>query len=102
MRQSCFCDPNTLKPVRVEVRGGQIARVVKVETGDTVPTIERYAYTDIDGLFDRLEAYVMVDDAEFSASYDPAFHYPVEASGSIRNAAYSGFTYTLSEFAVRS
>jgi hypothetical protein len=89
-QRSCFCDPGSLKPIRVEVREGQVVRVEDLDTG--VPLPPSRAMT-VEGLFDRIEQVIHNDYEYLETTYDPGLGFPVELStnpgGGIQDAGWS-------------
>jgi hypothetical protein len=79
VRRTCFCGPDVVEPVRVEVRGGRTVSVSAVEGRTPAP-----------GAFDRLdtveEMFASVQDAIdadpylLDARYDPARGHPVSVA----------------------
>jgi Family of unknown function (DUF6174) len=96
--RNCFCDPESLKPVRIEVRGDQVVSVVRTGTGADVPQSEWVNYPDIDQLFDLLDTWFQQKDTEATATYDADFHFPARVNGSTKGALDSTITYSVTEF----
>ena len=95
---NCFCDPDTLKPVRIQVRGDQVISIVRAVTGEEVPASQWENYPNIDQLYTRLETYFARDDTEATATYDADYHFPVRVNGSTKGALDSTITYSVTEF----
>jgi hypothetical protein len=71
--RSCFCAPDFREPVRITVRGGQVAAVTSVATGQPRPT---EGYPTVDDLFATLQEALDGDAALVRVTYDPALAYP--------------------------
>ncbi len=78
-QRSCFCGPDFLRAVRIEVLAGTVSSATYVDTGtpiteplSSVPTIE--------ALFDEIDE--AIDGGAFSltAEYDPGLGYPISVS----------------------
>ncbi|MFQ5690708.1 MAG: DUF6174 domain-containing protein [Gemmatimonadota bacterium] len=97
-RFGCFCPPEVTDPVVIQVRGDTMVSVVRVGTGDPVPSDRWSAYDTVDGAFDLLERHMKQDRAVLTVTYDAVFHFPSSASGSIEGAEDSGFSLTIQDF----
>ena len=72
----CFCPEEARGPVRVEVRGGQTASVVPVQSGQTVRT-EQFATLDtVEELFATIEQIIARDPYLLTVRYDPERGFP--------------------------
>jgi hypothetical protein len=101
LERSCFCEPESLRPVHIRVRADQTQSIVRVSTGDTVPANRWSLYPNIDALFVWLDGYLRQEDTVVQVTYDPALHFPVEVNGYVKDALDSGIRYTLSQFTQR-
>ncbi len=82
---SCFCGPEMLRPVVVQVRGGTITAVLDKETNAPRTPLSNW-YT-IPGLFDRIQGWIDLPANTLDASYDPVTGVPTSVSvDPIRNA----------------
>jgi Family of unknown function (DUF6174) len=89
---SCFCGGDITRPVVIEVRGGAIAKVRDVETGNAVANVS--AYATITKLFDAAIA-ERSRGGNVSVAYDRALGIPVRLEvGTIANDA--GVLYLVS------
>jgi hypothetical protein len=79
-RARCFCGPDALQPVRIEVADGEVVSITSIETGEPAePAFPGEALT-VEGLFAFLAEALDDDPASFSASYDPDLGLPTSAS----------------------
>ena len=78
LRRGCFCTPETVGPVEVEVQGGQVVALTYVETGDAVSNWTEL-WPTIPGLFDLLERALDGEADDVQIEYHPTLHYPVTA-----------------------
>ncbi|NNG16040.1 MAG: hypothetical protein HKM89_06120, partial [Gemmatimonadales bacterium] len=76
-RQSCFCSPEVLLQVEVEVRGGTITSVTDVVT-DTLVRAELYsAWYTVEDVFERIRRAGGVSQvADVVVAFDPVLGYP--------------------------
>lgn len=73
----CFCPPELLEPVRVEVADGQIIAVHDVKTGEAVAESSLLdLYTDVEGLFDRVQREIDRPAEQLEVEYDGACGFP--------------------------
>ena len=56
IRRSCFCEPLITQWARVEVVGGQLTRVVLLETGAEVPPAQRGRFPTVEQVFTSIRA----------------------------------------------
>lgn len=72
----CFCPP--LRGL-VEVRGGRVAAVTDLESGEPVPTDELDRFPTVDGLFETLAAWIAREPHSMNVEYDDDLGYPRSA-----------------------
>ena len=56
IRRSCFCEPLITQWARVEVLGGQMTRVVLLDTGAEVPPAQRGRFVTVEQVFTSIRA----------------------------------------------
>ena len=56
IRRSCFCEPLITQWARVEVVGGQMTRVVLLDTGAEVPPAQRGRFVTVEQVFTSIRA----------------------------------------------
>jgi hypothetical protein len=100
-KQSCFCGPDSLRPMRVSVANGTIASAVFVDTQLPVSDAIRADLKTIDGVFVMIQHAIDQDYDEVTVAYDSQVGYPrtmtlIQASG----APDSGMSLTLSDVTV--
>jgi hypothetical protein len=94
--RSCFCPPEILDPVRIEVRAGEISRIVNLQTGETVQP-QFFGWPTIDSLFAWTDRNFDVD-YKLSITYDPTHHFPTRVQGDIPDAIDDEFVRTATNF----
>ncbi len=95
-RRACFCAPDFVRPVRIEVQDGTVTSAVYVDTEETIPPPLTSVPT-IDDLFDEIQA--AMDGMAFSiiAEYDADMGYPTSVSiDHIENAIDDEMAFTVS------
>jgi hypothetical protein len=97
--RSCFCPPEILRRVRIDVRGDTIFRVTDVQSGSDVTHLEFARWPTIDSLFASARRTISNDDWKYEIEYDPTFSYVRRFSGDIPNAADDEFVETVHTFA---
>ena len=100
--RSCFCTPETTRPVIVTVRNGQVESRRYEDTGADVPTQLAAAYPAVDGLFDVIDEAIAEHDAMVDVLYDATRGFPVsiQIDGSVMIADDELF-YGTRDFVVR-
>ena len=100
--RSCFCAPETTRPVVVTVRDGQVVSRRYEDTGVDVAAQAAAAYPAVDGLFDLIDEAIAEHDATVDVLYDAARGFPVsiQIDGSVMIADDELFVGTRS-FVVR-
>ncbi len=84
-RMSCFCGPDALRPVVVQVRGGMVTAVRDRETDEPRTPLTQWA--TIPGLFDRIQGWIDLPANTLDVEYDPVSGIPTSVSvDPIRNA----------------
>ena len=97
-RRSCFCAPDFVRPVRIEVLDGVVSSAVYVDTEEPISPPPTSVPT-IDDLFDEIQD--AVDGMAFSivADYDADMGYPTSVSiDYIENAIDDEMAFTVSSF----
>ncbi len=97
-RRSCFCVPDFIRQVRIEVLAGTVNSAVYLDTGDAVPPPLDSVPT-IEDLFDEIRA--AIDGNAFSvvADYDDNLGYPRSvAIDFIENAIDDEMAFDVSSF----
>jgi hypothetical protein len=79
LREFCFCGPETLRPVVIEVRDGQVASATYEDDGTAVVEPRLGQLRTVDGLFDVVQDAIDRDAHSLDASYDPTLGYPTSA-----------------------
>ncbi len=76
-QNQCFCTSDVRAPVRLEVRGGQIAGVVRIDTGTRLEPATFSRYRTVDSLFDFIGQALSTQAEVVEVRYDRAFGYPI-------------------------
>ena len=78
-QRTCFCAPDFVRPIRIEVVDGIVSSAVYVDTEEPIPTPLTSVPT-IDDLFDEIQD--AIDGMAFSviADYDEELGYPISVS----------------------
>ena len=97
--RSCFCGPETLRRVRIDVRGDTVFRVTDVQLGTDVTRVPFANWPTIDSLFVSARRVITNDEWKYEIDYDQTFHYVRRVSGDIPNAADDEFVETVHTFA---
>ena len=71
----CECTPESVGPVVVEVRDGQVAER-KYASGSTVDPQYADLFTDVPGLFELIDEAIRRDAAGLAVRYNSAYGYP--------------------------
>ena len=79
-RQSCFCLQETLRPVVISVRDGQVAAAHYADDGTAVPAWLFSTFPSIDGMFERIGNALAQPRSTVAARYDGSWGFPVEVS----------------------
>ncbi|HEU0108830.1 MAG TPA: DUF6174 domain-containing protein [Vicinamibacteria bacterium] len=76
-RMSCFCVPDVIAPVVLQVRGGAIVSVTRVSDGVAVsPSRWKGVYYTVDQMFALIAAAQAKGADEVRVTYDPLLRYP--------------------------
>jgi hypothetical protein len=75
-REFCFCGPETLRPVSIEVRGGQISSATYEDDGTTVVEPRLSQLRTIDGWFNVIQDAIDREAYSLEAAYDRVLGYP--------------------------
>ena len=97
LQRSCFCAPDFVRPVRIEVLGGIVNSAVYVDTEEPVSPLT--SVPTIDDLFDEIQD--AMDRMAFSviADYDADMGYPTSVSiDFIENAIDDEMAFIVSSF----
>jgi len=78
LKRICYCPPEYVGPVRVEVRTGQVARIVDPVTGERVDERLWHVFPTIDGLFTILLDAVDRRADRIEVEWAPSLGYPAE------------------------
>jgi hypothetical protein len=90
-RKACFCPPELMNRVRIEVRDGVVARAVVVATGEDITDAPYANWPTIDELFRRTEQEFGYG-YELKITYDHDFRFPAKVVGDIPGAIDDEFT----------
>lgn len=82
---SCYCLPESTRPVRIEVRGGVVDRVTNRQTGEVVQPSPYLVWPTIDSLFRWTDA-SFEHGYRLTIRYDAAYHFPGYIEGDIPGA----------------
>ena len=89
-QRDCFCTPTATQPVTIEVRGGQVSRVLSTTTGQPLPNadVQPGSWPTIDDLFQQIEELQAAKVTPLVVRWDGARGYPtyIEA-GTLANDA---------------
>jgi hypothetical protein len=95
-QQQCFCVPEQLQPVTIEVRNGHVARVVSRETGQDVVAVAGLRWYTVPDLFRVIAEAQQQGVTPLVVRYDSRIGYPTHIeAGSL--AADAGTIYTASD-----
>jgi hypothetical protein len=97
----CYCPPDLLTPVRLEVVDGRIVAAEDLETGEPVPVVTMAGeprYYTVDDLFRVIER-ALANGARLEVEYDPEMHYPRHINTWIPGALDSQFTHQARDLA---
>lgn len=92
----CFCPPDLVKPVRIQVRQGAITSVVMADSGVPVEGARWMFFQTVDAVFESLIQFAKTERSTISVQYDPVLGYPTNAAGDIDRAADAGFRIRIS------
>lgn len=93
----CFCGPDTVRPVRIDVRFGEVSAVTVVETDE--PLADLSSFPTIEDLFAEIEDAIERDAYSLDARYDGDLGYPVDVSiDYIENAVDEEMAFKVSSF----
>lgn len=76
LRHQCFCGPEALGPVEMEVENGVVVRRVYTEDGSPVEAPFAEAFPTVSGLFDLLAEAVETGADQISVTWDPVTGVP--------------------------
>lgn len=77
LQRSCFCPPESRKPMRIRVNKGEIKQVMLVPENINKPSNYNGALS-VDGLFDLIQKAIDNKAANISVKYDARFGYPLD------------------------
>ena len=98
-QRGCFCPPEIVRPVRIEVRDGVVISAVDPDTNEPVDPPPD-GFPTIDDLFDEIQDAIDRGAHTVDATYDESFGYPVQVFIDwIRNAIDDEMSFQLSEYA---
>lgn len=75
VQRTCFCGPDYLRALRIQVRGGAVSTVTFSDTGDTVTNSALGPFPTLDDLFDDLQDQILEAD-NVNATFDPQYGFP--------------------------
>jgi len=75
VQRSCFCPPESRKPMRVRVKEGAIVQVMLVPENITKPVTYQGARS-VDSLFALIEKAITTNAASIKVTYDAKYGYP--------------------------
>lgn len=94
-QQNCFCVPEQVQPVTIEVRGGRVTRVISRATGQDITGAEGLHWRTVPDLFLVIEGARRDGMEPLAVRYDPELGYPTSIeAGSL--AADAGAVYSAS------
>ena len=97
-RMACFCPPQILETALVSVSEGQVTGVYLVDSARPASPETFDLYHTIDGLFDRLDANLAQEPAQFEVTYHREAGYPTSADVDIsRQIADEEYSFTASD-----
>ena len=99
-RLSCFCATEATQPVRIEVRGGVMASVINLSTGDPVPPQSFVTWPTIDSLFVWTERN-LAHGYTLEITYDASHRFPAHVDGDIPRVVDDEFVRTATNFVRR-
>jgi hypothetical protein len=101
LRISCFCPPEVVGPVVIEVRNRAAASVTVVESGEPANAQYFSRYDTVEKLFAVIQA-AMDDNADsISVTYDSALGYPTHISiDHAKMAIDDEISYTITNFEI--
>ena len=82
VQRSCFCTPDSTRPINVQVRNGSVTSATYADTGETVPDDRAYNKQSIyntltvDGLFNSIDQAIKGGAAQVDVTYDKQFGLP--------------------------
>jgi len=79
VRNTCFCGPEVVGPVKVEVRGGQNASSTYVSSGAPASARHFASLDTVEDLFDTIHRALEDAPAEVRVTYHKELGYPLEA-----------------------
>lgn len=78
LQVSCFCGPDTTRPVTIEVRGGAATSRTYADDGTPANPDTFARYDTMEKIFAVIQAAIDQRAARTDAAYDPAYGYPTE------------------------
>lgn len=100
-RRSCFCIPDAVRPVIVQVIDGETESIVDADTMEPVDNTFFDDWRTIDLIFDRLQSTLESATGTVQVTYDPDFGFPATVSADpIRGAIDDEFATFVTEFEV--
>jgi hypothetical protein len=73
----CFCPGQVTRPVRVEVRGGRVARRAYADSASAPDSSFADTWPEVDGLFANVADALRRGAEEVRVEYDPRLGYPI-------------------------
>lgn len=81
LQRSCFCTPDSTRPINIQVRGGSVTSARYADTGELIPddrqTNKQSIYNmNADGVFNLVQQGIKSGAAQVDAKYDPKYGLP--------------------------
>jgi len=76
-QRQCFCLPEHLRPLRVELRRGKITNAVYADDGSALDPEINYWLKSVDDWFELISEAILLPAAEIQVSYDEKLGFPV-------------------------
>jgi hypothetical protein len=81
LQRSCFCTPESTRPINIQVRGDSVTSATYADTGELIPddrqTNKQSIYNmNADGVFNLIEQGIKSGAAQVDAKYDPQYGLP--------------------------
>jgi hypothetical protein len=103
-QRSCFCTPESTRPINIQVRDGSVTEARYADTGELIPDDRQYNKQSVynlnaDGLFNLVQQGINSGAAQVDATYDKQFGLPTSIYiDQIGQAVDDEVSYTISNF----
>ncbi len=77
-QRTCFCEPDWIRPVVIDVVNNRIERIVYADDGAPVDSTYWASYHTVDGLFALIDSALARDAAQITVQFDEALGYPTQ------------------------